>query len=123
MDCFPGDVTSVDADMAHDKCVETTLHYDTGIHDVKDSPDVDQAEVADKDDNTQPQRSEPGRQRRDVRQPRRLDNFVMGNELENLALHSKALVTSMVPGSAAEALADPNWRAAMQRGYDSLNTK
>ena len=52
----------------------------------------------------------------------RLDDFVMGNELENLALHSEALVASTVPGSAAEALADPNWKAAMQREYDSLMT-
>ena len=96
-------------------------------------PDVEQAEVADEtisytghlddeDDNTQLQRSEPGRQQRNVRQPRRLDDFVVGNELENLALHSEALVASAVPGSAAVALADPNWKAAMQREYDSLMT-
>ena len=46
----------------------------------------------------------------------------MGDELENLALHSEALVASTVPGSAAEAPADPNWKAAMQREYDSLMT-
>ena len=97
------------------------------------SPDVEQAEVADEtipitghwddeDDNTQPQRSEPGRQRRNVRLPRRLDDFVMGDELEYLALHSEALVASTVPGFAAEAPAGPNWKAAMQREYDSLMT-
>ena len=63
--------------MTHDRCVETTLLYDTGLHDVKGSPEVEQAEVADetipntghldgKDDNIQPQRSEPGRQQRNV---------------------------------------------------------
>ena len=76
----------------------------------------------DEDDNTQPHMSEPWRQRRNVRQPRRLDDFVMGDELENLALHSEALAASKVPGFAAEALADPNWKAAMQREYDSLMT-
>ena len=97
------------------------------------SPDVEQVEVADEtipntghlddeDDNTQPRRSEPGRQRRNVRLPQRLDDFVMGDELENLALHSEALVASTVPGSAAEALTDPNWKATMQREYDSLMT-
>ena len=46
----------------------------------------------------------------------------MGDELENQALHSGALVASTVPGSAVEALADPNWTVAMQREYDSLMT-
>ena len=71
MDCFPGRVTSIDRDMAHDICVEITIHYDTGLHDMKgSSPDVEQAEVAnetvpntghldDEDNNTQPQTSEP----------------------------------------------------------------
>ena len=134
MDCFPRDVTSVDTDMTQDRFRETTIHYDTGLHDVKSSSrDVEPVEVADKtipntghlddeDDNTQPQRSEPGRKRRIVRLPRRHDDFVMGDELENLALQSEALVASTVPGSAAEALADPNWKAAMQREYDSLMT-
>ena len=47
MDCFPGTVTSVDTDMTHDRCVETTLHYETALHDEKGSPVVEQAEVAD----------------------------------------------------------------------------
>ena len=42
------------------------------------------------------------------------------DELENLALHSDTLVASTVPGSAAEALSHPNWKAPMQREYDSL---
>ena len=57
--------------MTHDRCVEMTLHYDTGLHDVKGSRDVEQAEVADESspttghlddekDNTQPQMSELG---------------------------------------------------------------
>ena len=46
----------------------------------------------------------------------------MGDELENFVLHSEALVEPTVPGSAAEALADPNWKAAMHREYDSLMT-
>ena len=29
MDYFPGAVTSVDTDMFHDRCMETTLHYDS----------------------------------------------------------------------------------------------
>ena len=126
MDCFPGGLTSVDTDMTHDRCGETTIHYDTGLHDVKGStPDVEQVEVdetipstghlVDEDDNTQPLRNELGRQRRNVR----LDDSVMGYKLENLALHSETLVASTVPGSAAEALADPNWKTAMQREYDS----
>ena len=134
MDCYPGAGTSIDTDMTHDRYRETTIHYDTGLHDMKGSqPDVEQAEVADEtvpntghlddeDDNTQTQRSEPDRQRRIVRQPRRRNDFVMGDELENLALHSEALMASTVPGSAAEALTDTIWKAAMQREYDSLMT-
>ena len=107
------------------------LHYDTGLHDVKNSPDVEQPEVADRtnvghlqdeDDNTQPQRSELGRQRRNVRQPRRLDDFVMGDGLQNLALHSEALVASTVPGSASQALADLKWKAEMHQEYNLLMT-
>ena len=47
MHCFPGAVTSVDRGMDQDGCVETTLHYDTGLQDLKSSPDFGQAEVAD----------------------------------------------------------------------------
>ena len=126
MDCFPGAVTSVDTDMAHGRCEEATLHYDTGLRDVKGSLQVEQAKVDvetipnighldDEDDNTQPQRNEPGRRRRNVIQPRRLDEILMANELENKALHSEAFVASALPRSAADALADPNWKAAMQR--------
>ena len=90
MDCFPGGVTSVATDMTHDRCGETTIQYDNGLHDVKgSSPDVEQVEKADEtipktglshdeDDNTQPRRSEPGRHLRIVRLPQRLNDFVMG---------------------------------------------
>ena len=44
----------------------------------------------------------------------------MGDELENIALHSEALVALTVPGT--EALVDPYWKAATQRKYDSLMT-
>ena len=44
------------------------------------------------------------------------------DQLENLALHSEVLVASTVPGSAAKALADSNWKAAMQREYRFLMT-
>ena len=47
MDSFPGTLTSVDTEMVHDRCEETSLHYDTGVKDVKGSPDIGQAEVAD----------------------------------------------------------------------------
>ena len=104
MDCFQGTVTSVDTDMAHNGC-----DYDTGLQNVKVSPDVEQAEVADEtvpntghlkdeDENTEPHRSDPGRQRRVVIQSRRFDDFVMRDELENQTLHSDALVTSIVHG-------------------------
>ena len=86
MDCFPGAFTSVDRDLPHDRCVETTFHYETGLHVVKGSPDVGKAEVAaepipntghvdDEHHNTQPQRNDPERLRRNARQPRRLDVF------------------------------------------------
>ena len=43
MDGFPRVVRSVDTDMTHDRCGETTIPYDTGLHDVKSSsPDVEQ---------------------------------------------------------------------------------
>ena len=51
-----------------------------------------------------------------------MSDFVMRDELLKLALHSEASVALTVPGSAAEALVDPNRKAAMQREYDSLKT-
>ena len=48
MDCFPGAGTSVDTDMTHDSCEETTIQYDTVLHDMMGSPpDFEQADVAD----------------------------------------------------------------------------
>ena len=46
MDCFRGAITSVESDMTHDRCVETTLNYDTDLHNLKGSADVEQADVA-----------------------------------------------------------------------------
>ena len=40
-------VINADTDKTHDRCVETTLHYDTGLHDVEGSPVVEKAEAAD----------------------------------------------------------------------------
>ena len=37
MDCFPGGVTSVATDMTHDRCVDTNIPYDNGVHHVKGS--------------------------------------------------------------------------------------
>ncbi len=60
--------------------------------------------------------------RRDRRPPCRIDDFVVGEELENLALHSDASTLLGVPETAEEALGDKNWRLEMQREYDSLMT-
>ena len=60
--------------------------------------------------------------RRDRRPPCGIDDFVVGEELENLALHSDASSLPGVPETAEEALGDRNWRRAMQREYDSLMT-
>ena len=43
-----------------------------------------------------------------------------GRELENLALHCDALISSGLPNNTAYALADPNWKAAMDREFKSL---
>ena len=41
-------------------------------------------------------------------------------ELENLALHCDALISRGLPSNTADALADPNWKAAMDREFKSL---
>ena len=46
-DCFQGAVTSVDTKMTHYRCVESTLYFDTGLYDLKGSPDVEHAKVKD----------------------------------------------------------------------------
>ena len=55
------------------------------------------------------------------RAPQRLGNYVTGKELEKLALHCDGLIsTSGLPSSTTNALADPNWKAAMDREFKLL---
>ncbi len=51
--------------------------------------------------------------RRERRIPLTLGDYVMGEELENLALQSEALALPGVPETAEEALGDQNWLQAM----------
>ena len=44
-----------------------------------------------------------------------------GRELENLALHCDALIPSGLPSNTEDALADPNWKAAIDREFNSLD--
>ena len=43
-----------------------------------------------------------------------------GRELENLTLHCDAFISSGLPSNTADALADPNWKAAMDREFKTL---
>ena len=52
--------------------------------------------------------------------PQHFSYYVTGREFENLALHCDALISSGLPNNAADALADPNWKAAMDREFKSL---
>ena len=54
------------------------------------------------------------------RAPQHFGNYVTGRELENLALHCDALISSGLPSNTADALADPNWKAGMDREFKSL---
>ena len=54
------------------------------------------------------------------RAPQHFGDYVTGRELENLALHCDALISSGLPSNTADALADPNWKAAMDREFKSL---
>ena len=54
------------------------------------------------------------------RAPQMFGDYVTGQELENLALHCDALVSSGLPNSAKDAIKDPNWKAAMDREFKSL---
>ena len=54
------------------------------------------------------------------RPPQHFGDYVTGRELENLALHCNALVSTGLPSKIADALADPNWKAAMDREFKSL---
>ena len=49
------------------------------------------------------------------RAPQSFGYYVTGRELENLALHCDALISSGFPSNTADGLADPNWKAAMDR--------
>ena len=50
------------------------------------------------------------------RAPQHFGDYVTGRELENLALHCDALISS----NTADSLADPNWKAAMDIEFKSL---
>ena len=52
--------------------------------------------------------------------PQHFGDYVTGRELENLAHHCDALISSGLPSNTADALADPNWKAAMDREFKSL---
>ena len=54
------------------------------------------------------------------RAPQHFCDYVTGRDLENLALHCDALISSGLPGKTADALADPNWKAAMDKEFESL---
>ena len=54
------------------------------------------------------------------RAPQHFGDYMTGRELENLALHCDALISSCLPSNTADALADPNWKAAMDREFNSL---
>ena len=52
--------------------------------------------------------------------PQHIGGYVTGRELENLALHCDALISSGLPSNTADALADPNWKAEMDRKFKTL---
>ena len=54
------------------------------------------------------------------RAPQHFGDYVTGRELEKLALHCDSLISSGLPSNAADALADPNWKAAMDTEFKSL---
>ena len=54
------------------------------------------------------------------RVPQHFGDYVTGKELENLALHCDALISSGLSSNTADALADPNWTPAMDREFKSL---
>ena len=54
------------------------------------------------------------------RAPQHFGDYLTGRELENLALHCDALISSGLPSNTADALVDPNWKAAMDREFKSL---
>ena len=58
--------------------------------------------------------------KRQRKTPQRFNDYVMGQEMENLAPHSYALLPTGLAESAKEALQDSNGKAAMDREYESL---
>ena len=57
---------------------------------------------------------------RTQRAPQHFGDYVTGKELENLALHCDALISSGLPSNTADALADHNWKAVKDREFKSL---
>ena len=60
------------------------------------------------------------RSRRTRRAPQHFGDNVTGRELENLELHCDALISRGLPSNTADAPADPNWKATMDREFKSL---
>ena len=54
------------------------------------------------------------------RGPQHFGDFVTGKDMENLPLNCDALISSGLPSRRTDALADPNWKAAMHREFKSL---
>ena len=54
------------------------------------------------------------------RAPQHFDDYVTRRDLENLARHCDALISSSLPSNTADALAEPNWKAVMDREFKSL---
>ena len=60
--------------------------------------------------------------KRQRKTPQRFNDYVMGQEMENLAPHSYALLPTGLAESVKEALQDSNGKAAMDREYESLTS-
>ena len=54
------------------------------------------------------------------RGPQHFGDYVTGRELESLALRCDGLISSCLPSNTADALADPNWKVAIDREFKSL---
>ena len=52
--------------------------------------------------------------------PQFFGDYLTGRELEKLALHCDAVISSGLSRNTTDALADPNWKAAMDREFKSL---
>lgn len=96
---------------------ETTT--DEAVTGTQSNIDIEEETVDEVPPTAVPQMTSSGRA---IRTPEWQQDFITGDELENLALHSDAMGGAGIPVSASQALADPNWKAAMKREYDSLMT-